>query len=77
MGFLGLATRMAAAVAASTQGIIWTRFDPASLPEGMAGVWFNDFGTPDEPLPPEIERVMCVSTPIRIDSDGLVVFFEG
>jgi hypothetical protein len=59
------------------QGIVWTRREAASLPADAAGLWFNDFGSAEEPLPPEITRVMCVATPIRINGDGLVVFFEG
>jgi hypothetical protein len=36
----------------------------------------NDFGTLEKPLPPETVRVSCVSTPIKISGNGLVVFFE-
>jgi hypothetical protein len=59
------------------EGIIWTKRPPASLPEGVAGLWFNDFGTPDEPLPLEIVREMCVENPIKVAGDGLIVLFEG
>jgi WD40 repeat protein len=59
------------------QGIVWSRLAAVSLPEGVVGLWFNDFGTPEEHLPPEIVRIMCVMNPISIKRDGLIVFFEG
>lgn len=59
------------------QGIVWTKRAAASLPDSVAGLWFSDFGTVEEPLPPEIARMMCVASPIKVDGDGLVVFFEG
>ena len=59
------------------QGIVWTKLAPVSLPEGAAGLWFSDFGTPAEAMTPEIARAFCMATPIRIDRDGLVVLFEG
>lgn len=59
------------------EGIIWTKLPPASLPGGIAGLWFNDLSTPQEPLPPEFAREMCVENPIKVNGDGLIVFFEG
>lgn len=59
------------------EGIIWTELPPASLPDGVAGLWFNDLGTPQEPLPPEFVREMCVENPIKVNGDGLIVLFEG
>ncbi|HTV69968.1 MAG TPA: WD40 repeat domain-containing protein [Rhizobiaceae bacterium] len=58
-------------------GLAWTRLAPGSLPESAAGVWFADFGSPEQPLPPEIIRDVCVTMPIRVGADGLIVFFEG
>ena len=48
-----------------------------NMPEGIAGLRVHDFGTPEEPLPPEIATTMCVSSPIRVDDDGLIVLFDG
>ncbi len=59
------------------EGIIWTKLPPASLPDGVAGLWFNDLSTPQEPLPPEFAREMCVENPIKVNGDGLIVLFEG
>jgi WD40 repeat protein len=59
------------------QGIVWSRLVAASLPEGVAGLWFVDSGTPGKPLPPEIVRAKCVTSPISIRGDGLVVVFNG
>jgi DNA-binding beta-propeller fold protein YncE len=59
------------------EGIIWTKLAPASLPDGVAGLWFNDLSTPQEPLPPEFAREMCVESPIKVNGDGLIVLFEG
>jgi WD40 repeat protein len=58
------------------EGIIWTKLTAGSLPDGVAGLWFTDFGTPEEPLPAEIVKTMCVASPIKINSDGLIVFYE-
>jgi WD40 repeat protein len=59
------------------EGIIWTRLPPASLPDGVAGLWFVDLATPQDPLPPEFAREMCVENPIKVNGDGLIVLFEG
>jgi hypothetical protein len=63
--------------AGGAQGIVWTRLPPMSLPEGLVGFWFTDFSNPGETLPPEVVRAMCVTNPIRISDDGLILFFEG
>ena len=63
--------------ASGAQAIVWTRLEAASLDEDAVGLWFNDFGTPEEPMPPEIAQTMCVTSPIRIDGDGLIVMFDG
>jgi WD40 repeat protein len=59
------------------QAIIWSKLAPASLPEGLAGLWFADPATPEQPVPPEFIRAMCVAEPIKIDGNGLIVLFEG
>ena len=56
------------------EGIIWTKVAAAKLPENLAGVWFANLGRPNEP--PAITRERCVRSPIKINGDGLVVFFE-
>jgi WD40 repeat protein len=56
------------------EGIIWTKLAAAGLPESFAGVWFGNFGPPNEP--PEITRERCVGSPIKINGDGLIVLFE-
>lgn len=63
--------------ASGPEGIIWTKLAPASLPDGVAGLWFIDLATPQEPLPPEFAREMCVENPIKVNGDGLIVLFEG
>ena len=57
-------------------GLVFTKLPPGSLPDTAAGLWFQDFGTPEQPLPEEIVRSACVSSPVRIGGDGLIVFFE-
>ena len=48
---------------------IWSKLAPASLPAGVAGIWFRDFGGPD--VPPEyLRREACLSEPIKIAGDG-------
>jgi hypothetical protein len=44
------------------------------LPAGITGLWFGNFGPPDEP--PEIIKERCQRGPIKINGDGLIVFFE-
>jgi hypothetical protein len=61
---------------AGPEGIIWTRLALASLPDGVTGLWFKDFGAPEGVVPPEIIREACVREPISIHRDGQVVFFE-
>jgi WD40 repeat protein len=61
--------------AVGTYATIWSKLVPASLPDGVAGIWYSDYGRPD--VPPEIVREACLRTPIKISGDGLVVFFEG
>lgn len=58
------------------EGALWTKLAASGLPAESAGLWFADFGTPEEPLPDEIVRHVCVASPIAIGGDGLVVFFE-
>jgi len=58
------------------EGVLWTKLAASGLPADSAGLWFADFGTPEEPLPDEIVRHVCVASPIAIGGDGLVVFFE-
>lgn len=57
-------------------GLAWTKIPAGKLPESAAGIWFTDFGSPEQPLPEEIIREMCVSNPIKVSADGLIVFFE-
>ena len=56
------------------EAIIWTKVAAAKLPESLAGVWFANLGRPNEP--PAVTRERCVRSPIKINGDGLVVFFE-
>src|SRR5688572_6045656 len=59
-------------------GRIWTRAPSASMPDGLVGLWHPDFGDPDpQAMPPELVREICLSTPLSIREDGLVVSFEG
>jgi hypothetical protein len=53
---------------------MWTKQLPTSLPASLAGLWFANIGRPDEPA--EITRDRCVRSPIRINGDGLIVFFN-
>ena len=59
---------------AGVEAVMWTKLSAASLPANIAGVWFGNFGPPNEPA--EITRERCLRGPIRIRSDGLIVFFE-
>ncbi|UWU95347.1 WD40 repeat domain-containing protein [Bradyrhizobium sp. CB1015] len=54
--------------------VMWTKLAAARLPDKIAGLWFGNFGPPNEPA--EITRERCVRSPIRIGADGLIVFFE-
>lgn len=54
--------------------IMWTKLPAAGLPDSIAGLWFGNFGPPNEPA--EIIRDRCMRGPIKINSDGLIVFFE-
>jgi WD40 repeat protein len=56
------------------EAAMWTKLQAARLPAGVAGVWFGNFGPPDEPA--EVKRERCMTGPIKINNDGLVVFFE-
>ncbi len=58
------------------EGVLWTKLAAGGLPADSAGLWFVDFGTPEEPLPVEIVRHLCIAQPIAIGGDGLLVFFE-
>lgn len=59
-------------------GRIWTRTPSARMPEGLAGTWYPDIGDSDpQAMPPELVREICLSTPVAIREDGLVVSFEG
>ena len=59
-------------------GRIWTRAPSARMPDGAAGLWHPDFGDPDpQAMPPELVREICLSTPLAIREDGLIVSFEG
>lgn len=57
-----------------SDAVIWTKVAAASLPKDFAGLWFGNFGPADEP--PEITRERCVGRPIKINGNGLIVFFE-
>jgi len=59
------------------QGIVWAKFVTGTLPEGLTGLWFHDFGTESEPLPAEIVKSLCVATPIKVNGNGTVIFFDG
>ena len=56
------------------EGIMWTKLAAASLPKDITGVWFGNFGPPNEPA--EIKRERCTRNPIKINGDGLIVFYE-
>ena len=59
-------------------GRIWTRVPSARTPDGLAGIWYPDIGGSDpQAMPPELVRELCLSTPLAIREDGLVVSFEG
>jgi len=72
VAFSGDGQRIAAA--AGVDPVMWTRLAEARMPDGVAGVWFGNFGPADEP--PDIIRDRCMRGPIKINGDGLVVFFE-
>jgi hypothetical protein len=57
-------------------GRIWTRVPSARMPDGLAGLWYPDFGDA-EPTPPQLEREVCLGMPLSIREDGLIVSFEG
>jgi sugar lactone lactonase YvrE len=57
-------------------GRIWTKLAAASLPEGVAGLWYENF-TAADPMPEEIVRHICLTKPGVIRGDGLIVNFEG
>jgi Tol biopolymer transport system component len=59
---------------AGVEAAMWTKLAPARLPDNIAGVWFGNFGPPNEPA--EITRERCTSGPIKINGNGLIVFFE-
>jgi hypothetical protein len=53
---------------------MWTKLTATKLPDNIAGLWFGNFGPPNEPA--EITRDRCMRGPIKINGDGLIVFFE-
>ena len=55
---------------------IWTKLAPASLPDGIAGLWYQNFTSP-EPMPEEVVKFSCVKTPGVVHADGLIVIFDG
>jgi WD40 repeat protein len=61
-------------LATGVTSIMWTKRLPTSLPASLAGLWFANIGGPDEPA--EFTRERCVRSPIRINGDGLIVFFD-
>ena len=60
--------------AGGAEAAMWTKLQAAKLPDSMAGLWFANLGPPNEPA--EITRDRCMSGPIKINGDGLIVFFE-
>jgi len=56
------------------EGIMWAKLASASLPANIAGLWFGNFGPPNEPT--EIKRERCMRSPIKINANGLIVFFD-
>ena len=60
--------------ASGVEAIMWTKLAASRLPDNIAGLWFGNFGPPNEPA--EITRDRCMRGPIKINGDGLIVFFE-
>ena len=59
---------------AGVHAVMWTKLPATRLPDSLAGLWFGNFGRPDEPA--EVTRERCMRRPIRISGDGLIVYFE-
>ena len=66
-------TRMLTAGGGSAR--IWSAAVQAEMPEGAAGLWYQDFMAP-EPMPEEVARYLCVTAPAVVQADGLIVVFQ-
>lgn len=55
---------------------IWVKLAPASLPDGIAGLWYQNFTSP-EPMPDEDIKFLCMKRPGIVHADGLIVIFDG
>ena len=53
-------------------GRIWTKLPVADIPDGVAGLWYQNIMAP-ETMPDELVRVMYLSSPFNIHEDGLAV----
>ena len=49
------------------------------MPDGVAGLWYQNIMAPDTPddLARDLVRIMCLSSPFNIHKDGLIVSFVG
>lgn len=57
-------------------GRVWTRAETVSPPQGTAGVWAQNVTAPDK-MPDDIARLICLTFPVSVQSDGLLVYFQG
>lgn len=56
---------------------VWSKAEAVAMPKEAVGVWMSDFSMPDQPMPPELSNFLCISQPLAVRADGLVVMFAG